>query len=274
MYDDGSSGGDLVANDEVYTAILSNYNRQGNIAQFYVEASSKDDQITMMPKLGPERPAMFIVDGREMKDNLLRERLILSNYDRRALSSGGGSSYDYKFPRMSNHYFNATFIANESEIFYNAEIRKSGSPFTRDGGSSLAHGKWKLPGDRLFRERRRNVFDASGTSEGSGTPRFYDDRIARHFLYQLGHPVNEMEYVHFAVNGDAFKLRENHEPISNDFLNRNFENGSEGTLLRIDDEWRFTSDDGNARQSRNADWSYKNSDNPVQYHSEWLMRSR
>ena len=80
-----------------------------------------------------------------MKDNLLRERLILSNYDRRALSSGGGSSYGYKFPRMSNHYFNATFIANESEIFYNAEIRKSGSPFTRDGGASLAHGKWKLP---------------------------------------------------------------------------------------------------------------------------------
>ena len=274
MYDDGSSGGDLIANDGVYTAILSNYNRQGNIAQFYVEVSSKNDQVIMMPKLGPERPAMFIVDGREMKDNLLRERLILSNYDRRALSSGGGSSYDYKFPRMSNHYFNATFIANESEIFYNAEIRKSGSPFTRDGGSSLAHGKWKLPGDRLFRERRRNVFDASGTSEGSGTPRFYDDRIARHFLYQLGHPVNEMEYVHFAVNGDAFKLRENHEPISNDFLNRNFENGSEGTLLRIDDEWRFTSDDGNARQSRNADWSYKSSDNPVQYHSEWLMRSR
>ena len=76
---------------------------------------------------------MFIVDGREMKDNLLRERLILSNYDRRALSSGGGSSYGFKFPRMSNHYFNATFIANESEIFYNAEIRKSGSPFTRDG---------------------------------------------------------------------------------------------------------------------------------------------
>ena len=44
--------------------------------------------------------------------------------------------------------------------------------------------------------------------------------------------------------------------------------------MRIDDEWRFTSDDGNSRQSRNADWSYKNSDNPVRYHSEWLMRSR
>ena len=274
MHDNGSSGGDVLANDGIYTATLNDYTRQGNIAQFYVEAKAVGGGVTMMPKLGPDRPAMFVVDGRKMKDNLLRERFIISNYDRRALGSGGSSEYKYKFPRMSNHFFNATFIANESEIFYNAEIRKSGSPFTRDGGNSLAHGKWKLPGDRLFRERRRSVFDASGTSEGSGTPRFYDDRIAREFLYQLGHPVNEMEFVHWVVNGDAFKLRENHEPISNDFMNRNFENGSQGTLLRIDDEWRFTNDDGNSRQSRNADWSYKNSDNPIQYHSEWLMRSR
>ncbi|MED5586781.1 MAG: lamin tail domain-containing protein [Verrucomicrobiota bacterium] len=275
MYDNGTSGGDVVAGDGIFTATLSSYRTQGNIAQFYVEASTDGGEMSMQPKLGSQRPAMLIVDGREMPDTLLRERFIISLHDRAALGgSGHSSAYAFKFPRMSNHYFNATFIANETEIFYNAEIRKSGSPFTRDGGNSLAHGKWKLPGDRLFRERRRSVFDASGTSEGSGTPRFYDDRIARHFLYLLGHPINEMEFVHWVVNTDAFKLRENHEPISNDFLDRNFADGSEGTLLRIDDEWRFTSDDGNSRQSRNADWSYKNSDNPVRYHSEWLMRTR
>lgn len=275
MYDDGTSGGDVVGGDGVFTATLSNYRTQGNIAQFYVEADVNGGEASMQPKLGSERPAMFIVDGREMPDTLLRERFIISLHDRSALGGSGHSqAFSYKFPRMSNHYFNATFIANESEIFYNAEIRKSGSPFTRDSGSSLAHGKWKLPGDRLFRERRRSVFDASGTSEGSGTPRFYDDRIARQFLYLLGHPINEMEFVHWVVNTDGFKLRENHEPISNDFLDRNFSDGSEGTLLRIDDEWRFTSDDGNSRSSRNADWSYKNSDNPVRYHSEWLLRSR
>ncbi len=275
MHDDGVSGGDLAAGDGIYTATLTSYRTQGNIAQFYVEADADGGGQSMQPKLGSERPALFIIDGREMPDTLMRERFIVSLHDRSALGSAGHSpTFAYKFPRMSNHFFNATFIANESEIFYNAEIRKSGSPFTRDSGSSLAHGKWKLPGDRLFRERRRSVFDASGTSEGSGTPRFYDDRIARQFLYLLGHPINEMEFVHWVVNGDAFKLRENHEPISNDFMNRNFAGGSEGTLLRIDDEWRFTSDDGSSRSSRNADWSYKNSDNPIRYHSEWLLRSR
>lgn len=266
MSDDGTG---------LYSANLNQYTTNGNLIQFYVEAIAGGES-TFQPIQGSDRPAMWVVDNRIMPSVLLRERFVVSAYDRQALNTniGGGATYDYNFPRMSNHFFNATFIANESEIYYNAEIRKSGSPFTRATDSNLAHGKWKLPGDRLFRNRRRSVIDASGTSEGSGTPRFYDDRIARYFLYQLGHPTNEMEFVHSVINTDAFKLRENHEPISNDFLNRNFKDGTDGTLFRIDDEWRFTSDDGNSRSNRNADWSYKDTDNPTSYQSEWIMRTR
>jgi hypothetical protein len=272
---DNGSGGDEVAGDGVYTATLTQYQADENIVEFFVEAAAAGGGSTMMPKLGGERPALYVVDDRTMPDSLLQERFVVSEYAIQALGSQGGRErYNYKFPRMSNHYFNATFIINESMVFYNAEIRKSGSPFTRDGGNNLPHGKWKLPEDRLYRGRRRSVFDASGTSEGNGTPRFYDDRIARYFLNQMGHPINENEFVHWVVNTDRFKLRENHETISNDFLNRNWNDGTEGTLLRIDDEWRFTSDDGNARSSRNADWSYKDSENPVRYHSEWLLRSQ
>lgn len=261
--------------DGLYSATVSQNTSNNQITQFYVEAISGASSTTQ-PKYGADRPAMWIVDSRTMPSILLRERFIFSAYDRQALTTniGGGPTFNYNFPRPSNNFFNATFIANESEIYYNAEIRKSGSPFTRSDNSNIDHGKWKLPGDRLFRGRRRSVIDASGTPQGSGTPRFYDDRIARYFLYQLGHPINEMEYTHTVVNNGAFNLRESHEPISNDFLKRNFENGSKGTLLRIDDEWRFTSDDGNARQSRNADWAYKDSENPISYHSEWLMRTR
>ena len=266
MTDDGTG---------LYSATVNQYTSQKNVTQFYVEAKA-GAVATAQPRYGADRPAMWVVDNRTMPSKLLRERFIVSNYDRQALNTsiGGGATFAYNFPRMSNHFFNATFIANESEIYYNAEIRKSGSPFTRATDSNLAHGKWKLPGDRLFRGRRRSVIDASGTSEGSGTPRYYDDRIARYFLYQLGHPINEMEFVHSVINADTFKLRENHEPISNDFLKRNFANGNQGTLLRIDDEWRFTSDNGDSRQSRNADWSYKDTENPIAYHSEWIMRSR
>lgn len=266
MTDDGTG---------LFSATVSQHTSQSQITQFYVEATS-GAATTTQPRFGADRPAMWIVDNRPMPDNLLRNRFIFSQYDGRALTESIGHSpaFAYNFPRMSNQFFNATFIANESEIYYNAEIRKSGSPFTRSSNSNIDHGKWKLPGDRLFRGRRRNVIDASGTSEGSGTPRFYDDRIGRYFLYQLGHPINEMEFTYTVVNNNTFKRRENHEPISNDFLNRNFVDGNEGTLLRVDDEWRFTNDDGNSRSSRNADWSYKNTENPIAYHSEWLMRTR
>jgi Lamin Tail Domain/CotH kinase protein len=272
MADDGATGGDTVAGDGVYTATLTQYTTQGQIAQFYVEAGAGGVS-TMIPQFGPARPAMFIKDSRVMPSVLMRERLVISLRDRNALTTAGNTAtFGYDFPRMSNHFFNATLIVSESEVRYNAGVRKSGSPFTRDSGSGLSHGKWQLPGDRLFRNRSKGVFDPSGASV---TPRYYDDRIARYFLYLMGHPVNEMEYMHFAVNGDGFALREDHEPIATDFLDRVWDNGSEGTLLRIDDEWYFPNDTGDdGRSSRNADWSYKNSDNPIRYHSEWLMRSR
>ncbi len=262
----------------LYQATVSQYTTNANIVQFYVEATS-GSVTTTQPRFGADRPAMWIVDSRTMPSVLHQERFILSNYDQRAMTTaiGGSSSFSYNYPKTSNRFYNATFISNESEIYYNAEIRKSGSPFTRADNANIDHGKWKLPGDRLFRGRRRNVIDASGTPEGSNTPRFYDDRIARYFLYQLGHPVNEMEFTHTVINSNAFKLRESHEPISNDFLNRNFPGGSDGTLLRIDDEWRVTIDTATTTirpSARDADWSYKDTDNPTAYQSEWIMRTR
>ena len=258
----------------LHQAIVNNFTNQGNIVQFYVEATV-DGVTTTQPRFGAARPAMWVVDDREMPDTLLQHRFIVSQYDLQAfnVSLGNGPAYDYNFPRMSNQYFNATFIANESEIYYNAEIRKSGSPFTRSS-SIIDQGKWKLPGDRLFRGRGRNVLDRSGSGEGTNpTPRFYDDRLGRFMLYQLGHPTNEMEFIHSVINTGAFKRHESQEPISNDFLRRNFPDGTKGTLLRMDDHWRFD-DNGNSSGSQNADWSYKDTENPIAYHSPFLMRSQ
>lgn len=273
MNDNGVSG-DTRRGDGVYSTTLSQYRSSGNLIQFYVEATASNGGSTQLPKLGRERPAMWVVTNSRMGPDLTSQRFILSQRDRNAMTSAGStSSYDYDFPRMSNHYFNATCIINETDIYYNAEIRKSGSPFTRSSGSGLDHGKWKLPADRLFRGRRKSVIDPSG---GSSSDR-YDDRMARYFLYLMGHPISEEEMVRVAINGEGGSLRIDMEPIADDFLERNFGDNSSGTLLRIDDEWSFEDhnpgDNNTSRGSRNADWSYKNTDNPVRYHSEWLMRN-
>lgn len=265
---DGNGGWQrlAMANDraDTYSATIPDYRGDGDLIQFYVEARTAAGQVTRLPKHGAERPAMWIVDDADNESDLLLQRFILSAYDLDALgNAGAGSKFQSKFPRMSNHYFNMTFIANEKEIYYNGEIRKSGSPFTRDSGNSLTHGKWKLPGDRLFRGRRKSVIDPTTD---------YNDRIARFFLYQMGHPINENEWVQVMINDGRPAIREDMEPIATDFISRNFEDGNNGTLLRIDDEWFFG--DGGSGGSRNADWSYKDSDNPIRYQSEWIMRSQ
>ena len=265
MSDNGTSGGDDIAGDGIYTATLTEYRTDNRVVQFYIRAGGANGEFTLLPKLGPERPAMWVVDNSTIPSDLRTQRFVISAYDRDAINTNAGhsSKFQYDFPRMSNHYFNATFISNEADVYYNAELRKSGSPFTRSSGNSLDHGKWKLPGDRHFRGRRKSVIDPSVD---------HDDRIARYFLYQMGHPVSEAEFVRVIINGGSASVRDDMEPIANDFLNRNFSEGNRGTLLRIDDEWWYEDDFG--RGSRNADWSYKGSDEATRYHSEWLMRSR
>ncbi len=279
MSDDGTTGGDETAGDGIYSAALTQYQSNGAIVQFYVEAAGAGGVTTTQPKLGAARPAMYVVDNSSIPSDLRIQRFVISQYDRDAISSTGYSAkYEFDFPRMSNHYFNATFISDERKIFYNAEIRKSGSPFTRSSGSGLDHGKWKLPADRYFRDQRKRVIDPSGANNGMR----HNDRIARYFLYLLGHPINENEFVRVVINGSNAAICEDMEPIANDFLARNFENGTDGTLLRIDDEWFFEDFNSNGtapRGSRNADWGFKSSpaaisESPLRYHSEWLMRSR
>ena len=151
MFDDGVSGGDEIADDGVYTITLTNYQSDNSIVQFYVQATSAGGT-SIQPALAPEKPAMWVVDNSTHPTDLRLQRFIISARDRSASGGTGDSAtFDYDFPKLSNQYFNATFISNEKDIIYNCEMRKSGSPWTRSGSADFARMKWKPPGDRKFR---------------------------------------------------------------------------------------------------------------------------
>ena len=263
MYDNGKSGGDEIEGDGVYTATLTEYRNNGRRVQFYVEAQTKAGAKHMHPKLGPDLPALYVVDNRKPKTDLRNVRLVISDYDLGAISNGGGSKYNYKFPRLSNHYYNATFISNEKDIRYNCEMRNSGSPWTR--GNNVNRGKWKMPNDRRFRGKYKLSWDDDANGRVSR------NRLTRYMLYLMGHVVNENEMIWLTVNSGSPQMREEVEPVANDFLSRNFTEGVKGNLYRIDDEWWFT--DSWSRSNRNADWRYKGTDNPGRYRSEWMKRT-
>ena len=266
MNDNGVAG-DAVANDGIYATTLASRS-DNSITQFYVEATSAAGA-TRIPRMAPDAPALFVVDNSNIATDLRTQRFVISARDTDNLNGGtsGTASNNYAFPRLSNQYFNSTFISNENEVIYNTEIRKSGSPWTRSSNGSLARAKWKPPRDRRFRG-----WSKRGIDNDAGGGRGYHNRIIRYWLYLLGHAYNQNEFVRVIVNGGSASLREDLEPNANDFLKRNWEQGEKGELYRIDDEWWF--EDDWSRGQRNADWSYKGTREPERYHAEWIKRSR
>ena len=58
-------------------------------------------------------------------------------------------------------------------------------------------------------------------------------------------------------------LTTNTEPITSEFLQRNFKDGNRGELYRVDDEWWFKDDW--EHNNRDAEWRYKGTDDPMRY---------
>lgn len=270
LFDDGFTGGDLVAGDETFTALVSQFQSISNIVQFYVEAETINGAVQTLPRSGADAPGMWVVDDQLVPGDLRSMRFVISAYHRDALDTTQvhpNPKYNYKYPRLSNQAFNMTLVVNESDVYYNGGIRKRGSTLARPHNAKLVRARWELPRDRPFRGQTRFVYDNDAVTSSRGK-----DRTSRYWLYLLGHPVNRSEIIRQVVNADPLAISEDNEPIGNEFLNRLYEDGSSGGLFRIKEEFWF-SDDW-TRSLRQADWGYKRSFNPIRYHTEWNLRSR
>ncbi len=232
MMDDGVNP-DALANDGVYTASVP-ARPDTTITQFYVRANTAAGAFNEYPRSGITTPGMWIVDNTPptATPGLLAQRYVVSRFDRQALNSALGftSTYDWNFPRMSNHGFNTTMIMNESEVFYACEMRKGGSPWTRDGSNAMGRIRYRTPGDNVWRNRSKSGID----NDAQGASRFHN-RTVRYMLYLFGYPVPDSEFVQKIVNEDAPNLGDDQEQTDSDFFDRAY--GGGGELHEIDDAW-------------------------------------
>lgn len=273
MNDSGTSN-DAAAGDGTFTGTITNQKVQGRIVQFYVEATGANGEKNVQPRLGAVRPALYVVDNDLIDTDLSSFRFVLSQYDLNAFLNGSNATYAYKFPRLSNTYKNMTLVIDETEIIYNCEIRPAGSPWHASDRQNLDNrGKWKMPADNYFRGKRKLTYDLE--SNEAPTYTLHNNRICRYWLYLMGHPVNEQEFVMTKENAKAAIFREVVEPVDLDMLNRHWENGSDGELYRIDDIFRFD-DAYNKDQITNRFWWYGGAQypGPGRYQTQWLKRSR
>ncbi len=201
------------------------------------------------PPACPTRPCGSSTTAGSPTD-LRTQRFVISAYDIDSLKTNVGetAALDYDFPRLSNQYFNATFISDEQDIIYNCELRKSGSPWTRSDNVGCLEGQME-DARRQALPRIRQALDRQRCRRRQGLPQPDHPPLALPLR-----PRGERERVR---PGDRQRrqrsLREDVEPNANDFLKRNWEDGEKGELYRIDDEWWFA--DNWSRSNRNADWS-------------------
>ena len=251
-----------------YQAILEREFKQGQLIQYYVEAISRNGQRNTLPRKPVSQPALCIFDGREIPRDLRVIRMLISDHHLQTFSNTASQKYQYRYPRLSNQYFNSTFISNERDVFHGAELRTSGSPWTRR--QPLDRGKFRLPKDRLFRDHGKFTYDNDPT-RNRGSVRHHN-RIARYLLYLLGHVSGQNEFVYVIINSGRVVVKEDVEPVDADYLKRNFKNGNQGELYRIDDDWWMS--DHWSQVNRDASWNYLGSDHPALYRHSWMKRSQ
>ena len=272
---DAGTGGDVVAGDGMYSVSINAHKVEGAIAQFYIQASATGGGTATYPAGGVGTPGLWIVDSTPVTSDLLVQRFVVSAFDHDSMGTNGVTvSHNYRHPRMSNHYYNATFIVNEKEITYNVESRKSGSPWTRDTGNSMDRVRSKFPKDRLFRGREKTGADNDASDTGA---RRWNNDVDRYWLYLLGYPAAESEYIQVQFNNLGLALKEDTEPTDTDMLDRTYGNSGVNELHEIDDSWYFGDDLASENRGQvDGNWVYdaRYLDNPVYWHASWPIRTQ
>ena len=272
---DRGSGADSRAGDGIWSAQILDQGVDNRIVQFYVLAEKGGQEVTL-PSRAPEIPAMYVVDDSEINTDVTSYRVVVSANDIRSMTSGSSSAWEWKFPNLSNHYKKMTLIVDEKEIFYNCEIRSSGSPWHAGSRSSFRQrGKFKMPLEKRLRGLAKIAWDNTPAAEGASN--IFNNKVPRYMLYLMGHEVNENEFASMIENGGTPRHSvEFFEPVGNDFLERNFgDNGPQGELYRQDDIF-FFDDNYSKDQITSRYWWYAGDDwpGPGRYHSQWLLRSK
>ncbi len=198
------------------------------IVQFYVEGTDTQGASSFFPAAGPESRALYKVqDGQASEGALHNFRIVMTSADTSLLHE--------RTNQMSNQRLGATIVYNESEVFYDAQVRLKGSNAGRANDPYLG---FNIVFDPMqpFRGVHESVaIDRSGRS--GPTPQTQDEILIKHIANRAGdipHMVDDLVHV-IAPNPvhsrTALLMMARY---GDEFLDSQYENGSDGTVFKLD----------------------------------------
>ena len=148
------------------------------VVQFWLEATDGLNQLSLWPAGGAQSRALIQVADNRAGTNRQNLRVTMTTADATALYT----SVDM----MSNLHRGCTVVHNETEVFYDSEVRLHGSMFTRNNASYGSMNVY-LPSDHRFRGVHEKIYPrVSGRNEivvkhlisaAGGLPENYNDVV-------------------------------------------------------------------------------------------------
>lgn len=197
------------------------------VVQFYVAAtdSAATPVTSCFPAAGPSSHAIYQVnDGLAATNGLNNIRIVMNPVDKALLYQANNL--------MSNGRIDCTVIYNESEIYYNAGVRLKSSERGRQNSQRLGF-NLSFDGDQLFRGVLNTV--AIDRSEGQVTGA--QEILYNHMMYASGGipaEVNDLCKVMAPDPAHTSTAILQLARFSAEFLDNQFDNGSDGTVYEYE----------------------------------------
>ena len=219
MTDDGS-GGDAIAGDHLYTAVIPAQS-DGQYVQFYVTATDDESARRTVPNGAPGATSgetglpitvsyLYLVEDSPPTGDLLIYRLIVTHENQTELTTRN---------LYSNVLLDATFVY-EGEVFYNVGVRYRGES-SRNVWPRPYRVKFRDEHEFEDRERINLVSDELGR-----------EALTHDLFQRVGLPSSDTRFVTLYINenreGDYLDI----EQVDNDFLEAHFPDDDTGNLYR------------------------------------------
>ncbi len=215
-----------MGSDGLYRGTIPGFSSR-QIVQFYVEATDQRGVTSQYPAAGPDSRAMYRVDdGLATAGPRHNLRIIMTTDD-----------LNEQFTRTnftSNERFGATVIWQETQVYYDVEVRLKGSGFSR-GSAATGFNLRFAPDQLLFGEHDQVSIDRQGGPWGIGAS--HRELTIKHIANRAGDiPMMYDDVIDLigprdSLNGSAQFLVARYDDV---FLESQYENGGDGTRFKYE----------------------------------------
>lgn len=248
--------------DGIYTATLPGFSSNTKVV-YAISATDDEGNVGRYPadRLARVNPMILSLDDATVID----QAYAVMGVGSAPSSPRGAHTYQfwmsdaheaYMSSRLlqSNDLVEGSFVFRNSQIFHNAGIRFSGSPWARQGwGGSF---RVKFPRDKPLHEqiRKFNTEDHQGAG-GLDARERTSHYLIRYNQGMISVPYSEQWFVRWRVNTRGTEDREHVAPPNSQFLDNWFPDESEGDFFEMDDRFEFN-DGGGRVSNRDASLRY------------------